>query len=127
MRLAIFLLFVVSLSSNANELGCQDPSGTYHSREGALLEISQELEVGVFNQNGQKLFLGEIVNFDSYKVSEYNHFANSPEIHSADEKLGKWAIMHIGENCQGIKMVWFLGSEFRKRKLVGKYYFEKNT
>jgi len=24
-------------------------------------------------------------------------------------------------------MVWFLGSEFKKRKLVGKYYFEKNN
>ena len=125
----LILLFTLALSApiSANELGCQDPSGNYFSREGASLEISHELEIQVLGQDKEKLFSGEISNFEEFKVSEYNNFANSPEIRSTDLTLGKWAILHIGENCKGIKMVWFLGSEFKKRKLVGKYYFEKNT
>jgi len=127
MRLILFFSLIFSAQVSANELGCQDPSGDYYSIEGATLKISPGLKIQVLSQDKEKLFLGEILNFEKFKVSEYNNFANSPEVKSTDLSLAKWAILHIGENCHGIKMVWFLGSEFKKRKLVGKYYFEKNT
>lgn len=127
MRLILFFTLILSAPVSANDSGCQDPSGTYSSREGATLEISHELEIQVLGQDKEKQFSGKISNFEEFKSSEFNNFANSPEVESTDLALGKWAILHISENCQGIKMVWFLGSEFKKRKLVGKYYFEKNT
>lgn len=126
--IAVFVLTMSwTIAVSGVELGCQNPAGFYESREGAELSITDDLKIEVLDNEGKKIFIGEISNFDKFKLSKYNNYANSPEIHSSDQSLASWAVMHIGENCLGIKMGWFLGERRGKRKMVGKYYFEKNT
>ncbi|BFM13502.1 hypothetical protein R50072_36550 [Simiduia litorea] len=129
MRIITFLLISMTCSAFADthELGCQDPSGVYESPKGAILYISQDLEVEVIAKDKNQIFIGEIIDFEEYKISKYNNFSNSPEILSKNDDLASWALMHIDGNCQSIKMGWFIGEKLGKRKMVGKYFFERNT
>lgn len=126
--ITLILAFVVSpVFAENQELGCLDPSGEFKSEGETMLYISQDLKVEVLDKNKKQIFIGEIIDFEEYKTSTYNNFANSPEVVSKNTDLANRAFMNIGENCQGVKMVWFIGEKRGKRKVAGKYLFERST
>ena len=111
----MFFLFLPLCSNSARAcLGA-----TYQSIEGATLNISKDLVVKVHSEKSEKYLYSGIIK--DYPVAEIEMYDVIPD----DKNLGKNATIHLGGDCEYIKMYWWSGERFKSD--FHKYLFRKNA